>query len=240
MRIGIVGDVHGRDLGPVQERFRAERVDQGICLGDFDRAHIARQMMEMQRQDGWYVVPGNHDFSHVDKVVIHSGTMSNQGIDSGMMWREWDLPANSDVREYVCGLLTNKCKLEGGARRIAFPLDGNADCMTVIMHGAYAGDYQGEPADLWTRLQQPCDHAKNFDVMERKGYRMMIRGHDHDPVYTYKDPVKGVVSYDGGDGKAFNLFKNRMHTINPGAYFSGNFAVIDTAGENPVLTYHKL
>jgi hypothetical protein len=106
-----------------------------------------------------------------------------------------------------------------------------------------AGDYQGEPADLWTRLRTPSDHAANFKAMEKSDYRIMIRGHDHSPVYTYKDPVKGIKSYDGDDDAKFRLFENRLHTINPGAYFEGYFAIIDTdvKGEDcPVLEYHKL
>lgn len=245
MRYGLVGDVHGSELRKAEKEFHVRKVDYGICLGDFDRAHIARQMMEMQIESNipWIVVPGNHDHSHINRVKIYSGTMTDQGINSEMMWSEWELPENKDAREYVEGMLENKPVVQNSARRIAFYLDEDPDWKVVVIHGAYAGDFQGQPADLWTRLRREADYKKNFEVMEKKGYKIMIRGHDHFPIYTYKDPEKGVVSYDGENGKEFRLFKQRVHTINPGAFFDGNFAIIDTdvPGEKqPMLTYHRL
>jgi hypothetical protein len=87
------------------------------------------------------------------------------------------------------------------------------------------------------------DHSKNFKIMKSKGYKVMIRGHDHNPEYTYLDNKKGIVTYPSKEGNAYRLFEDRMHTINPGALFKGSFAIIDTAksGEKvPILEYHKL
>ncbi|MFQ6009700.1 MAG: metallophosphoesterase family protein [Candidatus Aenigmatarchaeota archaeon] len=245
MRYGIITDVHGSDLGRIEAEFKARKIDQGICLGDFDRAHIARQMLEMQTKGDmpWAVVPGNHDYSHINREEIFSGTMTRQGIDSQMMWEEWEKPENRDVREYVQGMLDSKSKIENAARRIRLSLENDSNHEVVVMHGAYEGTYVWKPADLWNRLESEADHYKNFEAMEKKGYSMMIRGHDHAPEYTYKDPEKGIVSYSGGNSEKFRLFKRRTHTINPGAYFNGNFAIIDTdaPGEDcPIVEYHKL
>jgi len=246
MRYGIVGDVHGRDLKAVEKEFSVRKVDYGICLGDFDRAHLARQMKEMQERGNWYVVPGNHDDAHVRKIPIRSGKMTSQGISSQMMWQEWDSPENRDVNAYAKTLLACGPPRKNCGRKLEIGIDGER---AVIIHGALAGSYQGEPADLWTRLdsddasEKEANHAANFREMEKNGYQMMIRGHDHDPDYTYRDPVKGIKSYSGANDAKFRLFRHRLHTISPGAFFDGLFATIDTelpGTDCPILSYHKI
>ena len=253
MKIGIISDIHGRDLKAVEKEFKARKIDYGICLGDFDRAHIARQMKEMQEKDSpcpWYVVPGNHDHSHVYKVPIKSGMMNLQGITSEQMQKEWDLPENSDVKAYVKTLLHCGPPKERCGRSLNVEIPGFK--RSIAIHGALDGDRQCPPVDLWTRLRKVPDHEKNFAEMEKKenDYQVMLRGHDHEPAYACKDK-KGVVQYKGFQslsgnrekGKRFDLPLHVRHTVNPGTYFLGYFAIIDTeerGAKFPVLTYHKV
>ena len=118
------------------------------------------------------------------------------------------------------------------------------------MHGAYDGNFnslrfcKSDVRDLWCRLRIEEDHRKNFEVMKRKGYRVMIRGHDHHPEYTYQDSSGRIVSDRPGESEAeYALSKDRIHTVNPGALCNGHFATIDTSvsGEEvPILKYHLL
>jgi predicted phosphodiesterase len=231
----MVSDIHGRDMKDVKMEFAARKVDCGICLGDFDRAHLARKMKVTQETNKlpWYVVPGNHDDSHVNRVSITSGTMDKQHITSEMMWAEWSLPENRDARDYVEKLLYD-------SRTIDFDIGGQK---AIIIHGALAGYVETEPTELWARLKTDSDHKKNFAEMEKGGYQIMIRGHDHRPRYTCTGFLGGVKTCDGTEGKTFRLPKGKKHTISLGGYFEGHFAIIDTdvPGEKcPVLTYCKL
>jgi hypothetical protein len=71
----------------------------------------------------------------------------------------------------------------------------------------------------------------------------MIRGHDHQPTYVLNDPENGLDGYRPNENSKIPLPANFQHIINPGSFFDGNFAVIDTESpgeECPILTYYKV
>lgn len=256
MKYVIIGDLHGADLYlDLEDTIMFENPDFLICIGDFDQIKTIHQFMEIEKdliKQGKEVitVPGNHDHSLLNKISIDSSMFKKQGKS----WYELvkELEKDEVAKDYLDNLVNSK---EKGftTHRKAFFLDKDKfgeGYNTVVIHGAYDGDISSAPGcspeerDLWLRLLKKEDHEKNFAVMERKGYDIMIRGHDHDPCYTYKDSEKGIVSYNPEqDGKEYRLFKERKHVINPGALFDGWFAVIETNNpgeEVPILKYKKL
>lgn len=256
MKYMLIGDLHGLDINSgLEDAVIAENPDVLICTGDFDQAKTIRQFMELEenlesRGKRVIKVPGNHDYSLLNHIGIDSGTFAKQGKSWFTLVEEME--KDKVAKNYLDNLVNSKDE-NFTTHKKAFFLDKDKfgeDYKTLVMHGAYDGDISSaedsapEEQDLWFRLSGKGDYEKNFKVMEEKGYKIMIRGHDHEPVYTYKDSEKGIVSYNPEqDGREYRLFKERKHIINPGALFDGWFAVIETNdhGEDaPILKYKKL
>lgn len=255
MKYALFGDIHGTELKDLEKALAYEKPDVLICTGDFDQMRSIHQFIDLEnkyKKQGKIVVkvPGNHDHAILTGLYITSGTLMRQGKDCFGLHKE--LKNDSVAHNYIDDLVNSK-ELGKTNKRVGLFLDEyrfGKDFKTIVIHGAYGGDLSSFPRcskdirDLWYRLNTKWDHAENFEVMGKKGYKVMIRGHDHNPVYTYNDLEKGIVSYyPKTKGKSFRLLKERQHTINPGALFDGDFAIIDTDvnGEFvPILTYHIL
>jgi len=255
MNYVIIGDLHGTDLSSFEMVLYRENPDVLICLGDFDQTKTIHQFMGLEKRllsSGIKVikVPGNHDHAIFYNLPIYSGTLQKQGKTSGELHLE--LMADPIAKGYIENLVNSG--FSGCTKnRVRIFLDKEKfgeEYPTIIVHGGLDGNLRSYPgcperiADLWYRLECEEDYRKNFDAMGEKGYKVMIRGHDHEPAYVYYDPNKGIVLYrPKNDGDSYRLFKHRQHTINPGALFDGWFALINTnvQGEDvPVLTYRKL
>ncbi len=255
MKYMLIGDLHGLDINSgLEDTIIAENPDVLVCTGDFDQVRTIKQFMELEEtleNHGKRVikVPGNHDYSLLNHIRIDSSTFAKQG-------KSWftlvdEMEKDKIAKNYLDNLVNSKDEFT--THRKAFFLDKEKfgeSYKTLVMHGAYDGDISSAPdsapeeQDLWFRLSKKEDYDKNFKIMEEKGYKIMIRGHDHEPNYTYKDSEKGIVSYNPKqNGKEYRLFKERKHIINPGALFDGWFAIIETndhGEEAPILKYKKL
>lgn len=120
----------------------------------------------------------------------------------------------------------------------------------IVVHAGFAGDLSGtttkskERNVLWYRLYDDdiLDEEaaeNNFGKIDDSGCNMLIRGHDHVQSYVYKRE-DGSIEVLSEQNQGFNLYPERMHIINPGAYFDGLYAVIDTDFPVPGLSFHKL
>jgi len=255
MKYALIGDVHGTELRDLESALHYENPDVLICTGDFDQTRTIHQFIELERnyeRAGKSVikVPGNHDHAILNNFDISSGALRKQGKTSRELHNE--LMSDNAAYHYIDGLVNSKdprCT----NNRVKIFLDENRfgkEYKTVIVHGAYDGDLSSFPdcpsriRDLWLRLRTPEDHADNFRAMAEKGYKVMVRGHDHEAVYAYNDPIKGVVIRKPKENaSSFRLLRHRQHTINPGALFNGRFAIIDTRFKDekvPILRYHSL
>src|SRR3989344_4990660 len=241
MRYGIIGDIHGADLFRIDKEFERLEVDFGICVGDFESVKTVRQMIEIQRADRipWFVVPGNHEHMSAADFIAASLPRQRYSYDPD----NWLHPSNIDARNYVERMLseeTVRIKRGVSARQIVIDIDGLGK--TIIMHGAYSGISWGDPPDLWNRLQNESNYAENFEIMERNGHKVMIRGHDHPQMYGHGNAKKATLVL-GNPGQSFDLKPEFMHTINPGALCDGLFAtLVDRAGQPPKLprlSYHE-
>ncbi|MGC8940635.1 MAG: metallophosphoesterase family protein [Candidatus Nanoarchaeia archaeon] len=246
MKYAIFGDLHGTELNGLEKVLAFQNVDVLICLGDFDQTKTIHQFRDLEKK---YLsaeklvikVPGNHDHAILNDLRMASEVLKRQGKTRFELY--YELISDPVAKEYIN-------KLVNSQDQYAIFLDKDKfgkDYPTIIIHGACDGDLSSYPGcpekikDLWFRLKTENDHRKNFEVMDKKGYKVMIRGHDHEPSYTYCDPEKGIVTRIPESGSVYLLLKHRKHTINPGALLDGWFATIDTRSLNfPMLEYHKL
>ena len=264
MRYAIVGDFHGADLSGLYKVLERENIDVLVSLGDFDQTKTINQFRGLEKKllsEGISVVtvPGNHDHAVLNNLPGYSRVLYEEG--KTIQELHDDLRRDPGAYDYIYDLVT-------GPHRKSFYLDEGKfgkEYMVITMHGAYAGNLSSYPncpeylKDLWYRLDTKEDYERNFGVMRikeardrRKRYRIMVRGHDHEPRYAYWDPVRGVKIYEARDGSVFNVFLRRQyptgevdrwHVINPGAFYKGYFAVLDTdfPGKKwPVLEFQKL
>lgn len=252
MKWAIFGDIHGRSLKELEDALDIENPGMLICTGDFDDTRSINQFIELEnkyKEKGKEVVkvPGNHDYAILNNQEISSGTLGMQGKTIGELHNELinDKIAYDYIKQLIISENPNHTK--NRARDFLDADKFGEDYQTIIIHGAYDGNLFSFPncpdnlKDVWMRLNDSEDYSKNFNEMSKEGDKIMIRGHDHHPIYVCHDPVKGIKEYIPENKSSFKLFKNLQHVINPGALFNGNFATIDTdLEENPILTYHKI
>ena len=255
MKYTIIGDLHGTELGDLEKVLSFEKPDFLICTGDFDQIKTIHQFKDLEKayqKKGIKVikVPGNHDHAILKNIPITSGTLRQQGKTCSGLHQE--LMNDPIAKQYIDELVNSKNPRDTN-NRVKIFLDEDKfgkKYPTIIIHGAYKGDLSSffdcplEAIDLWMRLTTIGDYSRNFDAMEEKGEKIMIRGHDHYAIYVYQDPHKGIITHKPKvNGSTYHLFKNRKHVINPGALFDGLFATIDTnvlEEKTPILKYRKL
>lgn len=218
------------------------------------------------------IVPGNHDEAILNNHEIYSGTIQKQGKTFQQLHTELikDKIAYEYIKKLVNskheGFTTHRVRI------FLDQLKYGKSYQTLVIHGAYKGDLSSNPycdennRDLWTRLTSYNDYKENFEVMSKKkrmnnltmihddsfekvsgqnsdGYNIIIRGHDHTPLYVYNDKIKGIIANQPKFNEKYQLLKERKHAINPGAYFDGYYVIINTNSDGetcPILTYNKL
>jgi len=248
MEYVIFSDIHGKSLKPLEERLKKYGAPENlklICMGDFDDADVIKEARDLIRKYNGTVVPGNHDEMLVRKFVdFESGTFG-----PGKTAFHYALKLHDDpvALNYLSDLLKQQMKLlqivsEYGQTNTNF---SNA----VVVHGGLAGDLhsalnQEGVEKLWYRIylkEVLCDDSaeRNFQEMKRIGCNIMIRGHDHVQSYAYKRENGGIDAKAKLNG-VYRLFPSRMHIINPGSYFEGDYAVINTESLIPKLSFHNL
>ncbi len=245
MKYAIFGDIHGRNLTKLEERLKKENPDSIVCLGDFDSTDSIKQFKNMEKRylkEGREVikVPGNHDYAAIKNTPIESGTMMVQGKTSYQIYQE--MIKDKEAYEYLKDLITSDFAIKGYLDEKNL----GKEYPFVVIHGAHAGDlkdFSGGPKEirsLWYRLKSEKDFSRNFEEMEKKGEKIMIRGHDHFQFYSYKKGEKEESNL-ALKGHKFELSKDKLHIINPGALFYGDFATIETSpNKEPLVNYHKL
>jgi len=228
MIYGIFSDKHGAEEKKLYDLLKNES-DVVIDLGDTDRIKNALQIISLLKDNkNFCYLIGNHDASYINGEFIISGTLAQQGLDYKMAKAEWD--ENPEVLEFFKNILNGDYKkmnpdFKGLAgRRIEYRLE-NGDKM-IAMHGAFAGEYKGEPSDLWNRLRNEDNHWDNFYEMEKRGYKVMIRGHDHkrELAIMKNDEIEVYTPWIGHD---IDITDADMVVITVGAAFYGEYAIFN-------------
>ena len=232
-------DLHGADLRKAYEMLRPES-DRFIVLGDLDRVYLAEEALNILRQDeGVVLIPGNHEYAHINHRKITSSTMDDQGIDSPAMWREWD--SKPEVKGAFASMFSgdfgeNYPEIKGKAReRIELRLEGGD--IAIFMHAALEGSPTGSPAVLWNRLRSAEDHERNFRAMKENGYTLMLRGHDHRPELALFSDNRVHIA-DIREGKPVEMM-GEVATITVGDLHHGHYAFLDDEEDGRKITFYR-
>ena len=242
MKYLVFGDIHGKRSGELEGIINAEKIDSLICLGDFDQVKAIRSFMDLEKkfikeEKPIIVVPGNHDYAVFHNDHIHSRTLEKQGKSISELHSE--LQEDSIAKEYIFNLINRKSN--GIETKIGL------NHSTYVVHGGLDGnsfsylDCPKNIEDLWFRVNWgQVDYPKNFKKMEEKGYDILIRGHDHQRMYGFEVESGYLESLFVTEGGKFELVDSKRHVINPGAWFEGDYLIIDDSEKNITLDYKNL
>jgi predicted phosphodiesterase len=244
MKYMIFGDFHGKDLKKLEKALLIENPDALMFLGDSDQVKTIRQFMDIEKEylkNGKEVikVPGNHDYAILKNEPILSSTLKTKGKTSYQIHQE--LLRDKEAYNYLYNLVNSDFFARGFLDKDKL----NERFPFVVVHGGYFGDSSKYPdcpeeiKPLWNRLISEEDFHLNFNALKEKKEKIMIRGHDHFPNYAVRDS-KGEDINPTSDGKKYDLFEDKEHIINPGAFFYGDFATIDTSNKIPFVEYHHI
>ena len=233
----LVSDIHGANLLEAY-KLLSDR-NPFAMLGDLDRAENAYRLEKLLKENSnVFYTPGNHEYAHVNMKWLNSPMLVLQGFASDMLWGEWDKP---ELKKLVMSSYENKFEEEfpdhkGRAAKI-IEIELESGGKLALMHAALYGKYRGEPHDLWYRLKDEINHKDNFFFMSKKGYEVMIRGHDHIPELAILEGnkveiIKEVV------GKKFDI-TNKTVTITVGTLFNGYYAVFEDGKSKRFISFHQ-
>ncbi len=240
MRMLIAGDYQDRPVGDTfADLIRKEKPTQLVSLGDFDIIQSIEEfagIAENCRERGIEVidVPGNHDHAIFNGQAIDSSHWRKLRTNAKKLNRE--LMENPVAFAYLERILSP----EHAIRRIKI-----GKLNAVIMHGAYTGDtaessyqVQGNWVDnLWFRLLRYSDLLLNFREMSGFGDQLMIRGHDHLPIFARE--CKEIIGFEKDISGVHNLDSHCLHVIAPGAFCDGYYAVLEEAKGQLKVRYKK-
>ncbi len=242
MKYLVFGDIHGKTVDELEEIINEEKIDSLICLGDFDQVKSIRGFIDLEKkfieeEKPLIVVPGNHDYAVFHNEHIYSETLDKQEKSISKLHSE--LQKDKIAKEYLSNLVNRGSN--GMETRMGL------DHSTYVVHGGLDGSlfsYRDCPKnieDLWFRIDWgERDYPKNFKKMAEKGYNILIRGHDHHRTYGFETndgQIDGIFVTNGGK---FELTDSKRHIINPGAWFLGDYLIIDDSKKNITLDYKNL
>jgi predicted phosphodiesterase len=219
----VIGDIHVKNVSDLEKEIDLERLDSLICTSDFDSVDSIKDYLSFRdkaKKEGAEIigVGGNHDDAIYNDTSIASTTI-------GGPYKEFEeivdeLRSDKTARDHIKRILDNPVK------------ETEINNMnTVVVHGGLAGNLRSFPACpkdkqvFWNRLYRKKDYENNMELMDQKGYDLMLRGHDHEPEIVKSSP-EGLNYIYPDDGEEYNLSEDRT-ILTHGAFLDGWYLTIE-------------
>ena len=247
MKTLIISDLHGEN----PSEFISQQIKQGIeklvALGDYDAPEILEYLLD-DLGIPKIILIGNHDYDLARGIHVESNFLKAPSQHYIALWRNGEF---SRAREFVLKngkLRDNKDETMGGL----IALEKLNEKKIVYVHASLPSpDKEGKEKIremLWRRMvdSETSDsddeatfygHFRNFELMARKNYWLMFRGHGH---------FSGVLSQDASDIKgafkleeemSLKLNESKRYIVNIGSFRLGDYAVFDS--ETMTIEYKK-
>lgn len=227
MKIAVSGDYHGKSLDSLKMELMGQGIDMHISLGDYATLNIIIQYLDMRYimnliGIGSIEVASNHDVALYRNLELGGPHKTPDDEHDRLM-------KDSRAREFIEDMLHNYYQT------LSF-----GDYNAVIIHGALDGDIEsahikGDERMLWYRFKEEEDILRNFEKMDSMGFNLMIKGHDHGPVF-YSLEGGEVHTNNGWSEESFHLRSDRLQIIQPGAYVLDRYCVI----EDSIVYFRKI
>ncbi len=253
MKYFIVGDMHGSSIKILDEIITALNPEVIANTGDYDSPETLKEfftLKEKYEKQGKkvIVVPGNHDHAIYNNFEIHITNDTMQPIQELHYAFQKDTLAQKYLESLIHGPIQAAFYLAQEEYRTQYP--------TVVLHGAYRGNLSSYPKcptplkPLWRRLEKKQDHEENFAEMRKMKYRIMIRGHDHEPEFatqttgyiTGKFTTNTRIMTPRLNNDALTIYPDQYTVITPGAFEQGCFAIIETTKKKdyPFVAFYQI
>lgn len=212
MKSLIISDLHGIFYSSMIEDAEKFGIKRLICLGDYDDPQLLRTLRNIDMDK--IILPGNHDWALCTGYDFHSQNVE----DCEKVAEEWD--KFPEERKYILEA-KNTFEERIKEKRVCY------------LHGALAPDSSMEndvTADLWGRIQDDeLKLAENFKRMNRNGYWILFRGHDHyKNVFSIEKNFRIHKDELAGGLTKVILGENRKYIVTVGTLQWGNYCVFDS------------
>jgi predicted phosphodiesterase len=245
MKYLVLSDVHGRDLEPMQAVVKQEQFDTFLFLGDLDLMRSIRQVKALADRfeaeyDGAVLVPGNHDHALYAGLDIASGTLREQGTNMHMLRRELD--HTPELETFLDDLVAGRDPGTPTPHSKTLGMDGFD---AVLVHGGLTGSlrsYPGCPStihDLWYRLRSETQYRETFTAMDRQGFDLVLRGHDHTPGLTTERNWR-IETFRVTGAEEHILEPGTRYVLTAGAYCDGWYTTLETSEKQVRVRFHTV
>jgi predicted phosphodiesterase len=216
MKTLVISDLHGENPLRFIERQRKEGVERLVCLGDYDAPELLEKLLDLDMEKE--ILLGNHDYGFLAGEDFWSPFLQD---DPETYILDWAKP--SKARSYALGAVSE------GERRQLIVEERNGRKVAYV-HGSLV-DYKTERPLTWGRIIVDGNVRggilkANFNAMERQGYDILFRGHDHIGV------LFGIGKNSSELGQMFEdadkpLDSNRRYIVSVGSFENGEYVVFD-------------
>lgn len=245
MKYLLFGDIHGKPLDGIESIISLEDPDHLICTGDFDLTDTIHEMRSLEQMCTYLkkpmiVLPGNHEHAILNGYFIRSDATEHLEYSDEDLFNK--VKEDQVAFHYIKNLFGRKVKNLTAANIFLDIMKYGGTYNTIVIHGALDGEDMECPddvKDVWQSLYTESDHKLNFKKMKELGHTLMFRGHDHKPSYARMSKDDILFLESPAEGK-YNLEKECLHTITPGAYCDGFYALIYSGEDISIVDYRKI
>ncbi|MFP4038738.1 MAG: metallophosphoesterase family protein [Candidatus Nanohaloarchaea archaeon] len=230
MTVFVIGDYHGASIQTFLEEKDPASEDRLFSLGDFDTVESINEFLDFRERFGEenvVDVGGNHDKALIEDYKVTSRTSKTPGE----LLR--DLENDQEAREYLESITQKPiAEFEIGGRK------------GVLAHAGLTGlvrnkDIPDEIKPFIYRLWEEDHFDDNFDRMDREGYEIMIRGHEHYTEHATRNKDDDTIRFNLPDsGEEYRLNSGSLHILTNGALMDGHYLQIDE--EEMIATFQQI
>ena len=214
--------MHGDDPRAVIEHHLANGVEKLVCLGDYDTPQVLKTIRKLKIPK--ILIVGNHDFHYVKRYGLTSRDMKMDAGGYADLWNEH--PAE---KEFVQKAIAQPNQNAG-----ILVSEKVRKRMLAYVHGSLLGNDTEDPdvpGFVWGRMRNADKIVANFTEMDRLGFEILFRGHDHvSAVFTRAKSDKEnpyIMERDGYMHDRVLLKASGLHIVSVGAFYHGEYAVFD-------------
>jgi predicted phosphodiesterase len=231
MRSLIISDLHSIDIKfmlNIIADARKNGIERLVCLGDFDDPRLLKNILDLEMKK--IIVIGNHDVALTTEEDPHSPDV----IDPEKYWDAWE-NSEREIRfvENARKYGFDKMHPEFGVR-VVEKVQGKKIC---YVHGSIYGDdtcWGLSPYIRGRMLSRGEGHETvkekrigNFLEMQKQGYWILFRGHDHGLELLSRDKNPSITEVLPNAGEAVRLEPEKTYIATMGRLSEGGYATFD-------------
>lgn len=230
MKLMLVTDMHGESPVPtIRKEIKESRIEKVIFLGDYDTPQVLEELRRLRIKKDFCV--GNHDYHYMFCYGLSSKLMTMNPEDYAWLWKQYP-----EQRAFILRAIERTTKNSG------IVIEENIDGLKIAYAHASLLDGNKTSSDvkeaIWRRLAKDSQGLiENFTIMQKRGYNVFFRGHDHINLAISFLKRKGKLEALVHSGEKFKLQTKGRHIVSVSAFYYGDYALFDT--QTRILEYRN-